>query len=94
MNEPERIAAPQKRVGDGIKPVVQCPHCLKMVKVVSSDGCGTVSGVAADYDALQAENVRLTKLVDAKDSLLVCYRVGKRPSEKLLDTLEKLKKKL
>ena len=40
---------------------------------------------------LKAENERLKELVDAKDELLVCYRLGKRPTEKLLLKLEKLK---
>lgn len=37
------------------------------------------------------ENALLRDYVDAKDSLLACYRVGKRPTERLLKRLEKLK---
>lgn len=37
------------------------------------------------------ENALLRDYVDAKDSLLACYRVGKRPAERLLKRLEKLK---
>jgi len=38
---------------------------------------------------LRAEIERLKAHIKDKDTLLVCYRVGKRPSEKLLDRLAK-----
>ncbi len=40
-------------------------------------------------DNLITENTRFKKLIECKDKLLVCYRLGKRPSEKLLNDLEK-----
>jgi len=33
----------------------------------------------------------LRQLVEAKDELLVCYRVGKRPTEKLMRKLDALR---
>lgn len=42
-----------------------------------------VRGLAFERDMLR-------QLVQAKNELLVCYRIGKRPSEKLLSTLERL----
>lgn len=36
----------------------------------------------------------LEETVTAQIELLCCYRVGKRPTEKLLDTLSRCKKKL
>lgn len=46
------------------------------------------------YAKLEAENDLLRKYLKAKDELLVCYRIGKKPSEKTLDNLYKLKKAL
>lgn len=42
-----------------------------------------VRGLAFERDMLRS-------LVQAKSELLACYRIGKRPSEKLLNTLERL----
>ena len=42
---------------------------------------------------LQAENKWLLELAKLRDDLCVCYRIGKWPSEKLLDRLEVLRKK-
>lgn len=39
---------------------------------------------AYDNDQLRSQNKILWERVQALDALLVCYRVGKRPSEKLL----------
>lgn len=39
--------------------------------------------------AALAENKLLRELVKAKDDLLVCYRIGKRPSESLFKRLDK-----
>jgi hypothetical protein len=36
----------------------------------------------------------LYKLMECKDNLLTCYRIGKRPSGKLLDSLSKYSKQL
>ena len=33
----------------------------------------------------------LEKVIDAKDELLVAYRLGKKPTEKALDLLQKFK---
>lgn len=43
---------------------------------------------------LEQENQRLRELVDAKNQLLVCYRIGKQPTEKLFDKLKRLEKEL
>ena len=43
---------------------------------------------------LKAEKERLRELVKSKDELLVCYRIGKKPSEKLLDKLYRLEQAL
>ena len=43
-----------------------------------------------EFKALQAKIARLKELLKAKDELLVCYRLGKRPSEKLLNKLQAL----
>ena len=40
---------------------------------------------------LELENERLEELVKDKDELLVCYRIGKRPSERLIDKLNRLR---
>ena len=40
------------------------------------------------HAALVAENAALRERVDALESLLVCYRVGKRPTEALLKKLD------
>lgn len=37
---------------------------------------------------------RQRQLIEALDKLLVCYRVGKRPSDKLLDTISECRKAL
>lgn len=42
-----------------------------------------VAGLAFERDMLR-------ELVQAKSELLACYRIGKRPSERLLTTLERL----
>ena len=36
----------------------------------------------------------LESLVDCQDSLLVCYRIGKRPAGWILDTIRKRKEQL
>ena len=36
----------------------------------------------------------LEKLLKAKDELLICYRIQKRPSERLWNELERYKNKL
>jgi len=41
---------------------------------------------------MQTKIDNLKKYLDAKDELLACYRLGKRPSETLLNKLEKLNK--
>ena len=38
---------------------------------------------------LEQENIKLKKIIKAKDDLLVCYRIKKRPSDKLLEFLNK-----
>jgi hypothetical protein len=40
------------------------------------------------------ELVMLRRLVEAQNELLACYRLGKRPSGKLLDELRAVKKGL
>ena len=37
------------------------------------------------------ENARLAALVESLESLLACYRTGRRPAESLLDKINKLK---
>ena len=44
-----------------------------------------------DVDDKDAENKRLKELLEAKDELLVCYRLGRRPTEKLMKKLDRLK---
>lgn len=43
---------------------------------------------------LGEENEKLREGINAKDELLICYRLGKRPSEKLFNKLDKLDKLL
>jgi len=43
---------------------------------------------------LRKDNKQLKLRVEALDELLVCYRVGKRPSEQLFAKLEKSKQAL
>ena len=54
--------------------------------------------IAKDFDdrtdeilKQDAENKRLKELVEAKDELLVCYRLGRRHTEKLMKKLDRLK---
>jgi len=53
-----------------------------------------VSEVDPVIAKLEAEKERLRELVKSKDELLVCYRIGKKPSEKLLDKLYRLEQAL
>jgi phage pi2 protein 07 len=53
------------------------------------------------YEHLQSENQKLWEQLKVKDErieaieqLLVCYRLGKRPTEKLFSKLEKTKQAL
>jgi len=46
-----------------------------------------------ELEAAKERIVRLTRLVKALEGLLACYRIGKRPSGKLLDTITELKQK-
>jgi len=57
--------------------------------------------LAKERDAARAENERLAKQRDelvkactAKDDLLVCYRIGKQPSDTLFKRLDRAKKVL
>jgi hypothetical protein len=43
-----------------------------------------------DIKYIRADKVK--EMMDAKNELLVCYRLGRRPSEKLLDKLDKIQK--
>ena len=45
-------------------------------------------------DRWHEERISLRELVKAQDQLLVCYRLQKRPSDKLLDQIARLKKEL
>ena len=52
---------------------------------------GNLADEQPTYQDIKAENKRLKELVEAKDELLVCYRLGRRPTEKLMKKLDKLK---
>jgi len=41
--------------------------------------------------SLETTVMYLRELVEAKDELLVCYRIGRRPSDRLLKRLDELK---
>ena len=41
--------------------------------------------------ALTAEVAKLREMTEAQEKLLVCYRLSKRPSEKLLDQITRLR---
>ena len=45
--------------------------------------------VFADLAGKTKECEQWAKLAKARDDMLTCYRIGKRPSEKLFDSLEK-----
>lgn len=50
-----------------------------------------VTIVRAVNDQRSAEILRLRQLVESLDSLLACYRLQKRPSERLLERIAKLR---
>lgn len=77
---------------------------LEIVEDVASSGCpftftayeaqellGEVKAIALERDKLKAENERLRKLVEARDKLLVAYRLGGRPSDKTLEDIRRLR---
>jgi len=45
----------------------------------------------SNCERLRAENKKLRKLAALRDYLCVCYKTGKRPSDKLLNGLSKLR---
>ena len=45
-------------------------------------------------ESLEERLKKAVELIDAKDELLVCYRIGKRPTEKLFAKLKTLKEAL
>jgi len=47
-----------------------------------------------ELEKLKTENAMLVEALEIKEEFLVCYRLGKRPSEKLFDRLEKNKQAL
>jgi len=66
-----------------------------------ADLCDAIRMLRNQRDAARAENERMAKQRDelvkactAKDDLLACYRIGKRPSETLFKRLDKAKKVL
>lgn len=63
-----------------------CKSCGRVVTSKTQDVPDTCE--ACD---LRAENERLMSEIDCLERLLVCYRLNKRPSDALLNKLEKLK---
>lgn len=47
---------------------------------------------AAQGEAAVVDNARLRRLVDNLDRLLVCYRIGRQPSDKVLDAIARDRK--
>ena len=43
------------------------------------------------FDRLIDENKKLRELASLRDELLICYRIGKSPTDKLLDRLKELR---
>lgn len=43
----------------------------------------------AEIVALKRDRARLSRLVQNLDALLACYRLGKRPSDKILDKIKR-----
>ena len=55
----------------------------------SDDPARAIQKLAREYLDMRAERDRLKGLLELKEQLLVCYRIGKQPSEKLLAALSK-----
>ena len=59
--------------------------------------CKRMTDKVPCYDCLEAENKRLREIanrrIKALEELLVCYRIGRQPSEKLFKELEVTEKK-
>lgn len=55
---------------------------------------GTCAVSEEEFAALYAENEHLRARLDAVERLLVCYRIGKQPSEKLHRDLERTRRAL
>lgn len=55
------------------------------------EGAKCVIALACELEEVRQQTAKLKKLVEAQEKLLVCYRIGKHPSDKLLDTISKLK---
>ncbi len=53
-----------------------------------------MSTLTEEFKMLEERNKALEKRIEALEQLLVCYRLGKRPSEMLSKKLEKTKEAL
>jgi hypothetical protein len=73
-------------------------HSLDYMNNLAMFMAGAAWGDASGYqrgirDAAEERDL-LRELVSLKDQLLACYRVGKRPSDKLLDGLHRVQEQL
>ena len=66
-----------------------CPICHN-----TSDMREQIATLQTQRDDLETKNNNLKERLEAVEQLNACYRLGKHPTEKLLATLDKTKKKL
>jgi len=69
--------------------ILICSECLQTDCVAGEDMCENAR-TADIIKYIRADKVK--EMMDAKNELLACYRLGRHPSEKLLDKLDKIQK--
>ncbi|MBU8921228.1 MAG: hypothetical protein KOO63_05365 [Bacteroidales bacterium] len=66
-----------------------CKVCKPLIAALTNE----VYAIKAERDKLRTEKSVYKELAELRSSLLCLYRVGGRPSDRLLDGLDRLQKK-